>query len=186
MTSKTHHDVKKIIMMSKRPSWCKKYPWRQTKFVRHDVKNRHNAEKIVMTSKSFVITSKTHYGIKKYVMTSKISSWRKKVCVGIRCVLWHQKLCQVLLRIFWQFDISTMCRFRVINDYVFFTILMTLYFDLFPWYLTIMQVSHPATSISSFVTIGLHLTNALRVSTTNINLLRLIIFVPLMTSHTSV
>ena len=40
-----------------------------------------------------------------------------------------------VLRIFWQhFDISTMCRSRVINDYVFFTISGTLPLtvDLFP------------------------------------------------------
>ena len=174
---------------------------RHDKKVWHDVKNCHNAEKIVMTSNArhdvnkFVITSKTHYGVKKYVMTSKISSWRPKVCLDIKGVLWHQKVCQVLLRIFWQFDISTMCRFRVINDYVFFTIWMTLSFGLFPWYWSIMQVSYPATSISSCVTIGPHLTKLmLCVSlqapppplTTNINLLRLIIFVPLMTSQTSI
>ena len=46
-----------------------------------------------------------------------------------------------VLRIFWhQLDIYTMCCSWVINDYVFFTISVTLTIDLFPWYFSTMQV----------------------------------------------
>ena len=188
MTSTTKfHDVKntswrKIHIMTSKKMMSKIRPWRQKKFVMMSKavimpKISSWCQMHVMTSKSSSLRRK-HTGVKKYVMTSKISSWRPKVCLYIKGVLWHQKVCQVLLRIFWQFDISTMCRFRVINDYtLFFTISMTLSFDLFPWHWSIMQVSYPATSISSVVTIGPHLTNALRVITTNINLLRLIYLV---------
>ena len=47
-----------------------------------------------------------------------------------------------------------MCHSLAVNDYVFFTISVTLTFDLFQWFST-MQASYPsANSISSFVTIG--------------------------------
>ena len=118
MMTKKFVMMPKTVIMSKRSSWRQCTSWRQQ--FRHYVKNTRTM------------------ALKKYAMTSKISSWRTKVCLDI-------KLCKVLLlRIFWQFDISTMCRFRVINDYVFFTISMTLCFDLFPWYWSIMQVSYPA------------------------------------------
>ena len=53
-----------------------------------------------------------------------------------------------------------MCRSRVINDYVFFTICVTLTFDLFPWYISTIQISYPVTSTirSRFVTIVPRLT----------------------------
>ena len=140
MTSKTRHDVKKFVMKSKTYHDAKKlvkhvmtlkrstWPWWRQK-VHHDVKK-------------FIMTSKIP---ERYVMTSKTSSWHQKVCHDIKGMLWRQKLhndvknfqsylkCQILLlfafvlNIFWhQFDISTMCRSRVIDDYVFFTISVTL------------------------------------------------------------
>ena len=136
MTSKTCHDVKTLVITSKCPSWCQKY-----------VKN---------------------------------TSWRQKVCCDIKGMLWHHKLCldvnnfqsylkcqiqflfAFVLRIFChQFYISTICRNRVINEYVLYIILviLTLTFDLFPLSFSTMQVSYPATTISSVVTIGPHLTN---------------------------
>ena len=104
-------------------------------------------------------------------MMSKTSSWRQKVCRDIKGMLWRQKLCHgvktfspikyvlvclcfknILGPILHFYDVSFLsyqwlCVFHNFGD-----------FELFLWFFSTMQISYPATSISSFVAIGQYLT----------------------------
>ena len=108
------HDVKSFVMTSKiRQMFVMKSK------IRHDVK------KFVMTSKRHDVMTKTRHDIKKSVMTSKTCHDVKKFVIRQKHVE-TSKFCH-------QFDISTICRPPVINDYVCSTNLVTLTLGLFLW-----------------------------------------------------
>ena len=117
MTSTTRHDVKKLVKhgkVPKRSSWFQKQIMVSTSLSRR--------QNYVMKSK-FVVMSKIY---ERYGMTSQTLSY-------LKCQI--RFLFPLVFIIFWhQFYISTMCRSRVINDYVLFTISVTLTVDLLQWY----------------------------------------------------
>ena len=135
MKSKTNYDVKKFAMRLKSSSWCQKHVMMtkvasllfMTSKRRHVVKNTSWRQKYVMTSKSSSCSQ-------KYIMMSKRWSWSQKHGMTSKSSLWLQKHVMTsknqldVKNILAQFDISTMCRPRVINDYVILTL------DLFLWY----------------------------------------------------
>ena len=84
------------------------------------------------------MTSKGYHSVQKFVMTSKT---RHEIKIRYDAkIIWHH------------FFIYTMCRSRVINDYVFFTNSVTLTFSRDNASII------SGTSMQSFVTIGPHLT----------------------------
>ena len=98
--------------------------WRQK--VRQDVNNTSLCQKVRHDVKIRI----------GYIMTSKTSSWRQKVCLDIKvCFDVKNYLSEMSNTIFVRF----MCCFAI---------LVTLTFHLFLWYLSTMQVSYTATSIS--------------------------------------
>ena len=113
------------------------------------------------------------FHIGKYVMTSKYTPWRQNIRHDVKIYAmtsnyWSYLKCQMqslfafISRICWhQSNMCTMFRPRVIDEYVFFTFLVTLTFtfDLYPWYLSTLLLSHTAITVHSCVTIGHHLTN---------------------------
>ena len=118
------HDVKSTPWRKKVRYDVKNPSWRQK--VRHDVKNmlnvRHDVKNIVITSKSML------WHIIRMLWSLSCQSY-------LKCQI--PFLFTFALTIFLhQFDISTMCRSRVINEYVFFIISVTLtLIDLFQWYI---------------------------------------------------
>ena len=137
-----------MSLLSKMTSWRQNSiitSWRLK--VRH-VKNTSCNQKHVMTSKRSywhhnVLTSQSYTWRQEHVMTSTRSSWRQKVCRDKK-VCYDVKPCVMTLKIFsliWNIRwdpcsplfknilapiLHLMCRSRVINDYVYFTISVTL------------------------------------------------------------
>ena len=148
MTSKTRHDAKKFVMTSTNTSWRQQV--RQN--VRHDVKNTSWQQKVHKYLQFYVMTPKIRHDNKRYVMTQKVCMFRPIINV--------------------KYDLSPICFKNILTFYdVWFPSYQRLCFSqfqwpwpcsfyLFQWYFSTIQVSYSVTSISSFVTIGGHITKS--------------------------
>ena len=174
MTPKVH-DVKNFVMTPKSSSCRKK--------TRHDASSwcqKHGIKKFVMksTRQRFMMSKSSSY-VKNTLWCHTISTPRQKEChdvknfkryADIKGMLWRTKMrhdvktfspirnvkCEILFyeyfgtNLFYEYFGTNLTFLSTIV--FFFTISVTLTF--FPWYFPTMQVSYPATSTWSCVTIG--------------------------------